>query len=118
MIPISLPCKLFLKLALWFILLECPPAFSKSILPFLHASKIKRFRWNFLMQLVDIAVSEMLCHSINLVEINDALRTDIMEPIVKKLQESGELQSMIEKAENRDVDPYSAAEEIAKCFIK
>ena len=53
-----------------------------------------------------------------MVEINDALRANIMEPIMYKLQESGELQSMIEKVKNREVDPYSAAEEIAKRFIK
>jgi hypothetical protein len=52
------------------------------------------------------------------VEINDALRANIMEPIMQKLQESGELQSVIEKVKNREVDPYSAAEDIAKRFIK
>lgn len=60
---------------------------------------------------------ERICRK-TMVEINDALRANIMEPIMQKLQESGELQSMIEKVKNREVDPYSAAEEIAKRFIK
>jgi hypothetical protein len=41
-----------------------------------------------------------------------------MEPIMHKLQESGELQSVIEKVKSREIDPNSAAEEIAKRFIK
>jgi LAO/AO transport system kinase len=57
-------------------------------------------------------------HRKTMVEINDALRANIMEPIMQKLQESGELQSVIEKVKNREIDPNSAAEEITKRFIK
>jgi LAO/AO transport system kinase len=53
-----------------------------------------------------------------IVEISDALRANILEPIMRQLEESGELQSLAQKVKNREVDPYSAAEEIAKRFIK
>jgi LAO/AO transport system kinase len=57
-------------------------------------------------------------HRKTMVEINDALSACIMEPVMHKLHKSGELQRLAEKIKNREVDPYSAAEEIAKRFIK
>lgn len=53
-----------------------------------------------------------------MVEVSDALRANIMEPIMQKLEESGELRALVEKVKNKKADPYSAAEEIAKRFIK
>ena len=53
-----------------------------------------------------------------MVEINDALKAAILEPVMHKLEESGELQSVIEKVKNRKSDPHSIAEELAKRFLK
>lgn len=53
-----------------------------------------------------------------IVEISDALRANILEPIMHKLEESGELQSLAQKVKKREADPYSVAEEIAKRFLK
>lgn len=52
------------------------------------------------------------------VEIKDALRANILEPIVRHLEESGELQSLAKKIKSRKADPYSAAEEIAHRYLK
>jgi LAO/AO transport system kinase len=57
-------------------------------------------------------------HRRTMVEISDALNACIMEPVMHKLQKSGELQRLAEKVKNREIDPYSAAEEIAQRFIK
>jgi LAO/AO transport system kinase len=53
-----------------------------------------------------------------IVEISDALRANILEPIMHHLEESGELQRIAEKIKNREIDPYSVAEEISKRFLK
>jgi len=52
------------------------------------------------------------------VEILDALKANILEPIVQKLDESGDLLDLVKKVKSRKVDPYSAAEEIAHRFLK
>ncbi len=51
-------------------------------------------------------------------QINDALRACILEPVIADLTSSGELQLIIEKIKKRETDPYSAAEEISKRFLK
>ena len=53
-----------------------------------------------------------------IVEISDALRANILEPIMRQLEESGELQNLAQKVKKREADPYSVAEEIAKRFLK
>jgi LAO/AO transport system kinase len=53
-----------------------------------------------------------------MVEINDALHACILEPILDNLKASGELQRIAEKVKNRQVDPYSIAEEISRRFLK
>jgi LAO/AO transport system kinase len=53
-----------------------------------------------------------------MMEINDALRSCIMEPVLTTLNASGELQRIAEKIKNREIDPYSVAEEISKRFLK
>ena len=53
-----------------------------------------------------------------LVEIQDALKANILEPIIEELDESGELLSLVKKVKSRKVDPYTAAEEIAHRFLK
>jgi LAO/AO transport system kinase len=53
-----------------------------------------------------------------IVEIKDALRANILEPIVRRLEESGEIMSLARKIKSRKADPYSAAEEIARRLVK
>jgi LAO/AO transport system kinase len=53
-----------------------------------------------------------------LMEINDALRACILEPILNQLIESGELKSIAQKVKNREADPYTEAEVIARRFLK
>jgi LAO/AO transport system kinase len=53
-----------------------------------------------------------------IVEISDALRANILEPIMRQLEESGELQKLAQKVKKREADPYSIAEENAKRFLK
>jgi LAO/AO transport system kinase len=53
-----------------------------------------------------------------MMEINDALRSCILEPVLTALAASGELQRIAEKIKNREIDPYSVAEEISKRFLK
>jgi len=53
-----------------------------------------------------------------MMEINDALRACILEPVLANLTASGELQRIAEKIKNREIDPYSVAEEISKRFLK
>lgn len=51
-------------------------------------------------------------------EMNDALRGAIMEPILKKLVSTGELDNMIKKLVNKESDPHTLAEEVAEKYIK
>jgi LAO/AO transport system kinase len=53
-----------------------------------------------------------------LMEINDALRACILEPILNQLIESGELNSIAQKVKDREADPYTEAEAIARRFLK
>jgi LAO/AO transport system kinase len=53
-----------------------------------------------------------------LMEINDALRACILEPILNQLIESGELKSIAQKVKNQEADPYTEAEAIARRFLK
>jgi len=53
-----------------------------------------------------------------LMEITDALRFCILEPILDRLIKSGELKSLAERVRNRDADPYTEAEAIAHRFLK
>ena len=53
-----------------------------------------------------------------MMELNDALRTCILEPIIANLTASGELQLIAEKIKRLEIDPYSVAEEISKRVLK
>jgi LAO/AO transport system kinase len=57
-------------------------------------------------------------HRKAMAEIKDALRSCLLEPVLKSLTESGELKRLAEKIKNRKADPYSVAEEIAQRFFK
>jgi LAO/AO transport system kinase len=53
-----------------------------------------------------------------MVEINEALRACILEPVLKELVETGEFEQMAKKLICKESDPYTLAEEIAKRYLK
>lgn len=53
-----------------------------------------------------------------MMEITDALRTSILEPIIAKLIATGELKDIAARVKNREADPYSEAEAVAHRFLK
>jgi LAO/AO transport system kinase len=53
-----------------------------------------------------------------LVEINEALRDAILEPILKNLKESGEMDRIAGRLLRKESDPYTIAEEIARRCLK
>lgn len=52
-----------------------------------------------------------------LMELNEALRAYILEPLMKKLVESGEIDSMVDKLMRREADPYTLAEGVAQKYL-
>jgi LAO/AO transport system kinase len=48
------------------------------------------------------------------VELNEAIRATILEPVLLKLLASGQMEGLIEKVMKKEIDPYTAAEDIAK----
>ena len=52
-----------------------------------------------------------------LMELNEALRSHILEPLMKKLVETGEIDSMVDKLMRREADPYTLAEDAAKKYL-
>ena len=53
-----------------------------------------------------------------MMEISDALRANILEPILTRLIATGELKRITERVKNREADPYTEAEIIAHRFLK
>ncbi len=53
-----------------------------------------------------------------MVEIHEALRDAILEPILKGLTESGEMEQIAGRVLRKESDPYTAAEEIARRCLK
>lgn len=51
-------------------------------------------------------------------ELNEALWARILEPVLNKLNEDNTMESMIDKLINKETDPYTLAEEIAKQYLK
>ncbi len=51
-------------------------------------------------------------------EISDALRACFLEPVLRRLAESGELADIARRVQNRESDPYSEAEAVARRFLK
>jgi LAO/AO transport system kinase len=51
-------------------------------------------------------------------EINEALRTGILDPILEKLEASGDLESMMSILIKKESDPHSLAEQMAKRYLK
>ena len=57
-------------------------------------------------------------HRKTMTEINDALHSCLLEPILSSLVASGELEYFAEKIKNRKADPYSVAEEITEKYFQ
>lgn len=53
-----------------------------------------------------------------LMEISDALKACLLEPVLNKLIASGELKNIAKRVNNREADPYTEAEAIARRFLK
>jgi len=53
-----------------------------------------------------------------LMEISDAIKAAILEPVMSRLIASGELKSIAGRIKNREADPYTEAESIARRFLK
>jgi LAO/AO transport system kinase len=51
-------------------------------------------------------------------EMTDALRACILEPVLERLITDGELKIIVRKIQNRETDPYTEAEAIARRFLK
>jgi LAO/AO transport system kinase len=52
------------------------------------------------------------------VELNEAIRASILEPVLLKLLGSGQMEGLIEKVMKKEVDPYTVAEDIAKKYLE
>jgi LAO/AO transport system kinase len=51
-------------------------------------------------------------------ELNEALRSNILEPVLAMLVKTGELDSMVEKILKKESDPSTLAEEIARKYLQ
>lgn len=50
-------------------------------------------------------------------EINDALRSAVLEPILNKLIETGEFDKMVDQLMKKETDPYTLAEQVATKYL-
>ncbi|MDD4355853.1 MAG: methylmalonyl Co-A mutase-associated GTPase MeaB [Smithellaceae bacterium] len=53
-----------------------------------------------------------------LMEISDAIKAALLEPVMSRLIASGELKSIAQRIKNREADPYTEAESITRRFLK
>jgi LAO/AO transport system kinase len=53
-----------------------------------------------------------------IVEINEALSACMLDPVLKDLIATGELERMIERIINKECDPFTAAEEATRPYLK
>lgn len=51
-------------------------------------------------------------------ELQEALWATLFQPIVNELQETGEMENMVEQLVSREADPYTLAEEVGKRYLK
>ncbi|MBP2663873.1 MAG: transport system ATPase [Firmicutes bacterium] len=51
-------------------------------------------------------------------ELNEALWGSILQPILQELNDGGEMESMVEKLVNKEIDPYTLAEQVAQRYVK
>jgi len=52
------------------------------------------------------------------VELHEAIRSCVLEPILNHLVAEGEIEGMIQKLMDKKTDPYTLAEEVARRFLK
>ncbi len=53
-----------------------------------------------------------------MVELNEAVRNCMLEPVLKRLVASGEMEKMVEMLLKKESDPYTLAENIAGRYLK
>jgi LAO/AO transport system kinase len=53
-----------------------------------------------------------------IMEFTDALRACVLEPVLSRLVAGGEFKNIAQRIKNRETDPYTEAEAIARRFIK
>lgn len=53
-----------------------------------------------------------------MMEITDAIKAALLEPVMGRLLASGELKSIAQRIKNREADPYTEAESIVRRFLK
>jgi LAO/AO transport system kinase len=51
-------------------------------------------------------------------ELNEALRTCVLEPILNRLAAGGDMEAMVEKMLKKEADPYSLAEGVARKYLR
>ena len=51
-------------------------------------------------------------------ELNEALWGSILQPILQELNDGGEMEVMVDKLINKEIDPYTLAEQVAKRYVK
>jgi LAO/AO transport system kinase len=51
-------------------------------------------------------------------ELNEAIRCAVLDPVLSALAANGELERMVEQLMKKDTDPYTLAEEIARRYLK
>ncbi|MEQ8174289.1 MAG: methylmalonyl Co-A mutase-associated GTPase MeaB [Syntrophomonadaceae bacterium] len=68
--------------------------------------------------LVDKNILADRAHRKVVTELNDALKAAILDPVLKKLMQDGEMEGMIAKLKTKETDPYSLAEAVALKYMK
>ena len=53
-----------------------------------------------------------------MMEITDAIKAALLDPVMGRLLASGELKSIAQRIKNREADPYTEAESIVRRFLK
>lgn len=51
-------------------------------------------------------------------ELNEALWGSILQPILNELNDGGEMEAMVDRLINREIDPYTLAEQVAQRYVK
>jgi len=52
------------------------------------------------------------------VELYEAIRACVLEPVLDRLTGTGEMDAMIDRLLRKEADPYTVAEEVARRFLK
>lgn len=68
--------------------------------------------------LVDHNLIEERMRNKTAAELNEALWSSIMQPVLKELSADGEFELMVEQLMKREIDPYTLAQEVAGRYMK